>query len=935
MRKFLQQIAQTYWENVGVGIGEMCFVFPNRRSATFFSHWLGQATAGATFTPKLVTINDFFAELSGLDTVDKISALYRLYRHYASLMWPGEAARESFDQFVYWGDILLSDFDDIDKYMADARLLFANIHDLNEIGADYTSYLSERQVAAIREFWRNFLYSGPDSPKIQSFRSTWSILFQLYTDFREELMEEGLGYEGMIYRKVAQMIKEDATRESIVQKLGSYSKIVFVGLNALNECEKCLLDLIRDKLDGDFYWDFEESRTKDKDNKSSLFLRHNVTRYPSKYTLQPSLPQKQTFRTFAVPSATGQTRVAHDLLKEFLSKSDFDPMDTAIVLPDEKLLRPMLGAVPQEIDSINVTMGYPLSASNAMTFIKFLEHLHRDRRDSKSGGCCFYHRDVDNLLNHPYLADSQLTDEVSKEMVKHNVIYPQASWLSQKNPLWAKVFQPLEDSEQVYRYLLELIDSVNERVTGLDLEFLFHLRKAVQRIESLHIPMQIDTCFNLIEQLVSSVSVPFEGEPLHGLQIMGPLETRALDFKNIIILSMTEGVFPKRSVSGSFIPYNIRVGFALPNYEFQDALSSYYFYRSIARSENVAFIYDSTTAGMQSGEASRFIKQLKYHFGVELNLRSVSFPLKVDTDSGNDSPKVLKTPEVLAKIKHSFSASSLNDYMDCPLSYYYKYVEGVDESDEVVEELDASQFGSIFHKAMELLYQPFLDKELTAERINAIAKDIPAIEAAIERAFSEKGKLKEITGRNMIVKQLILRFVLQILSVDAEAAPFTLKGMEKDLWMTLPLGNGTSVKLHGYIDRVDRRGDGCLHIIDYKSGSVSDKVNFKQVEELFIPSDKRPSIAFQLFLYALLSLENGIASRPEECFPMVYALRSIFEGKIDGRIILPEELQRWKECLIQLIDEILDPEVPFVAGDNERHCRWCKYKTLCGREWAD
>lgn len=932
MRKFLQQIARTYWDNEGVAVGEMCFVFPNRRSATFFNHYLGRAANGVLFAPSMFTINDFFAELSGLEVVDKISSLYRLYRHYARLMWPDGEPKESFDQFVYWGDILLSDFDDIDKYMADARLLFANIHDLNEIGSDYASYLSEHQIAAIREFWRNFLGGGTDSPKIQSFRSTWSILFQLYTEFREELESEGLGYEGMIYRKVAGMIKAKSTRDGVVQRLSGYRKIVFVGLNALNECEKTLLDLIRDRLDGDFYWDFEDTRTRDESNKASLFLRHNVTRYPSKYTLQPSLPQRQTFRTFAVPSATGQTRMAHDLLKEFISLGDFDPMETAIVLPDEKLLMPILGAVPQEIESINVTMGYPLGASTAFTFVKFLEHLHRNLRVSRSGKYCFYHRDVVDLLTHPYFCDDTLTGETVQEIIQGNVIYPEAGYLGGKSDLWNKVFTPLEGPDQVYKYLLDLIDAVKERVGALDLEFLFHLSKAVQRIQSLHIPMQLDTCFSLIEQLISSVSVPFEGEPLHGLQIMGPLETRALDFKNIIILSMTEGVFPKRSVSGSFIPYNIRLGFGLPNYEFQDALSSYYFYRSIARAENVAFVYDSTTSGMQSGEASRFIKQLKYHFGLDVNQRAVSFPLKVDVSSNDNLPKVVKTSGILAKIKRRFSASSLNDYIDCPLSFYYKYVEDIDEGDEVVEGLDSSLFGSIFHRTMEVLYEPFAGRELSAGMLLAMADDTSSIDNAIEKAFLEEGKIKEIYGRNMIDKLLIRRFVVQILKLDAEAAPFTLVGTERHLTASLDLADGSKVELHGYVDRVDRRKDGFLHIIDYKTGTTANKVDFKQIEDMFSPSAKRASISFQLFMYAFLALEDGIASGAEECCPTVYALRAIFKGKTDSRLMTEMDLLHWKDCLRKLISEIFDPNVPFTACENGYHCEWCNYKSLCGRE---
>jgi len=937
MRKFLQQIARIYWSKVGSEVGEMCFVFPNNRSAQFFRHYLGMESGTVVFAPRLLTINDFFAELSGLESVDKISSLYRLYTHYAELMWPGEEPKESFDQFVYWGDILLSDFDDVDKYMADARLLFANIKDLNEIGGDYAEILSERQIEAIREFWRNFLVSGPESPKIKSFRTTWSILFQLYTDFREELEADGLGYEGMIYRKVAESIKSDP--DGVVEHLGQYGKIVFVGLNALNECEKCLLNLIRDRLDGDFYWDFEDERTRNDTNKASYFLKKNVASYKSKYALEPSLPATQQFSTFAVPSATGQTRVAHDILTQLCKDENFNPMETAIVLPDEKLLMPMLSAVPEQIKAINITMGYPLSASNAATFITFIEHLHRNARKDRNSDDCFYHRDVINLLNHPFFTGLPESDKLIQEIINNNYIYPEVTFLSSKGQVPALLFQPMEETDEVYPYLLAVIDQVSISAESLDKEFLFRLRTAVQRIQTLHIPMRLDTCFSLIGQIVSSVSVPFEGKPLHGLQIMGPLETRALDFKNIIILSMTEGTFPKRSISGSFIPYNIRLGFGLPNYEFQDALSSYYFYRSIARAENITFIYDSTTGGMQSGEASRFIKQLKYHFGVELNQRAVSFPLNVNAGEEKPAPEVAKSPEILAALKarylegenpKAFSASSLNTYIQCPLSFYYQYVARIEEADEVTEGLDAGLFGSIFHRTMELLYEPCKKSTMSAEDFHAISANASLIDDAIDRAFHKEAGIDFISGRNLIIKQLIHRFVVQVTEVDAGKAPLEMVDCECPLSAAMELGDGSKAHFFGFVDRLDKRPDGKLRIIDYKTGSVKDKYNFKQISDIFSSDESRP-IAFQLFMYAFLALENKLVESTDECIPTIYALRTIFDGTLDEMMVMPQALDEWKQHLKALLEEIFDPKVPFRAAESDQACQYCNYKILCGR----
>ena len=947
MKRFLEQIARRYYAEAGTSIAEHCFVFPNRRSSLFFSKYLGQAAGRPVFSPRLLTINDLMTDLSGLQPVDKIGSLYTLYRNYAALMWPGQEPAESFDQFVYWGDILLGDFDDVDKYRVDARLLFANVNDVRQIDAGY-DFLEPEQIGAIREFWRNFLVNGGELPegsldKKGLFRTTWSILYDLYAAFRADLEAEGLGYEGMIYRRVAEtLLAEGPGKEALVERLGRYKRIVFVGLNALNECEKVLLDTIRDRLDGDFYWDFEDGRTKDPANKSSLFLKENTTRYPSRYQFESSLPASQQFRTIAVSSGVGQTRVAGDLLQKLAEEPGFDPLDTALVLPDERLLLPMLGAVPESIRDINVTMGFPLAQSNAATFVAFLERLHRNKRVTASG-CSFYHKDVVNLLNHPFVASDAAVPGTVSEILHQNMIYVDEAFLaSRESALFCLIFKNVTESAALPDYQTAILDAIPHGLSRVDREFVYHLRAAVQRMQSLPVAMEEKTYYALLGQLIGVISIPFRGEPLSGLQIMGPLETRALDFKNIIILSVNEGTFPRRSVSSSFIPYNLRYGFGLPNYEFQDALSSYYFYRSIARAERITLLYDARTEGLQSGEPSRFIKQLKYHYNIDLGETAAPMPLSADQTEVGEIV-ISKTPEIMARLNKlyfepdpvtgrpkAFSASALNHYIECPVRFYYDYLEDMDETQEVTEELDASLFGSIFHKVMESIYGPHKGKQLSREEILGFAKDEERIGRLIVDAFESEGRIRVLTGRNLILKQLLLTFVKEVLQLDADSAPLTVLGTEVPASTLLELPGGGKVNLFGFIDRKDLRG-GIIHILDYKTGKVKEKAEMKGgLEPMFeIGRDKRASIAFQLLFYAILVTGEDTSLRAEDLKLGVYALREIFNGAATELSFDSAMLAQFRGLLAKLIAEILDPEIPFRAVNPK--CDYCDYKILCGK----
>ena len=931
--KFLEAVARAFADCDN--LQRTCFVFPNRRSSLFFQKYLGQAAGRPLFCPKILTIDELFAKLSPLKKVDGIEALGILFKDYLSVKpQPAEGvSEETFDQFVYWGDILLRDFDDIDKYLVDAEKILVNIADLKDLSVSY-DFLSEKQKQAIARFCRAFdaaNVSADPSDKKRMFLTTWNLLLPLYGKFRASLAAEKLGYNGMIYRGVvetggySEMLREE------------YDKIVFVGLNALSRCEKKLMDTLRDEGLADFYWDFRGKMVTDPENRAGFFVRENVERYKSERELEDRpCGEGQSFEVIAVPSSVGQTRIAQQILEELHSAGNMEESTgTAVVLPDESLLQPMLGAVPEFVRNVNVTMGYPLGAGCASSFLAIVERLQNNVREKESK-VSFYHTDVLDMLEHPYFSKSCNDDGVLRtiaaEIRGNNLIYIPQEALASAGGIFPVIFRHVPVTREVPGYLLETIASIEEFQTDLEREFLFHYHRTISTIQSTMERLEPDwnmnpaTFYRLLDQCVSLVSIPYRGEPLKGLQIMGPLETRALDFENIIMLSVGEGVFPSRTVSASFIPYNIRIGFGLPTYEYHDSVWAYYFYRSICRAKRVFLIYDSRAGGLKNGEESRFIKQLKYQYNIPVRERVAAYRLEGGSEE-DGGISVVKSGKLPAR----FSATALNTYIDCPLKYYYQYVKGIEEQDEVVEELDAGLFGSIYHEVMEKIYRPLVGKSLTTGDIENIRKDRAKIAGLVDEAFLSKARIKETVGRNIILKQLIAKYIDQTLKVDSGIAPLMVKGTEMKIECGIDLGEGRHATLNGVIDRLDTRGDGIVRVVDYKTGKVDGKDDCGDVERLFDRTiEKRPSIAFQLYFYALMLRYAKRGEDNSSYSQCIYSLRSIFTSLPEARRIDPEKLDEFESRLRSLISEIYDPAVPFTSTkDGGSACEYCNFKELC------
>ena len=616
MKPFLYQVASLFYSEYGAEVSRLAFVFPNRRTGLFFQKYLSEVSEKPLFSPTILTINDLFVQLSGKQAADRISMLFKLYDIY--LRHSGSS--ETFDEFLYWGEMLLNDFDDIDKYMADARMLFTNVTDLREIENDF-SFLSPEQIAAIRTFWSSFYPKG-DTPNQEQFLAVWQILYALYTDLREALATEGKGYEGMIFREVVEQMEKDECCDL------PYTKVVFVGLNALSVAEERFLSGLQKRGIADFYWDYASPKVTDPDNKASYFVERNLRQFPSQLiengqlTIDNEDDDKKKIEVIGIPSGIGQAKQVCSILNELCKEDEMsaeEALRTAVILPDEHLLIPVLNAIPEQIKRINVTMGYPLAGTPVASLMEYILALQKNIRyvDRRP---VFYFRDVLPILNHRYISTTspEMVSNLVKDISENNKIYISYDDLN-KTPLLSILFTPVTAVETFSDYLINVLQELNKAVEGgklkvesvnsdteplstfnsqlstindIEQEFIFHYFATVNRMKEVmreaNVEMKIDTYFRLLKRVTDTITIPFHGEPLSGLQIMGVLETRALDFDRLIILSMNEGIFPLRKAANSFIPYNLRRGFGLPTYEHQDSVWAYHFYRLIYRASHVS-----------------------------------------------------------------------------------------------------------------------------------------------------------------------------------------------------------------------------------------------------------------------------------------------------------------------------------------------------------
>ncbi len=970
MTPFLKQVADHYY-NEGK-IEEKCFVFPNRRSMVWFRKHLCSAVKDVPLlAPQMLTINDFFSRVSGVPASDRVRLLLELYDSYKAL----NPKAESLDEFIFWGDVILADFNDVDKYLVDPKQLFANVADFKAL-QDTFEYLTDTQREAIKGFLSHFndqsgkltVDLGTDDPDVKGrFLQIWNILYPLYVNYNKSLADKGMAYEGMVYRSLAERLKNRSVEDVFQDIFHEGTAFVFVGLNALNECEKTLLRKLRDAGRAEFCWDWSGDMIKDPQNRSSFFMADNVLEFLQAVRWDPEGVECPEINVISVASSAGQAKRLPDILRQRTGA----PEECAVVLPDEGLLKSVLNSIPEEIHDINVTMGLPMNGSLFYTMMADISaiQMHAVKRKDT---WLFYHKQVWDLFSSEIFrkaADEKTMEIVAK--VKDNARYYIPKEELAGTLLMDVIFRPvimdpkmastaqIASFAQYQKDVIEVIAPaiVDDASLALELEYAKEYYKCINVLFEIRPEVLPMTYLRLLGQLLSSVSVPFRGEPLKGLQIMGPLETRALDFKDLVIMSANEGVFPRRSVSSSFIPPELRKGFGMPTYEYQDAVWAYYFYRMISRAEKVWMLVDSRTEGLKSGEESRYIKQLEYHFGVPLK-RSV---VKFGSMKTASLPDIVKTEEDVARIKDTvLSATTLQNYLACPAKFYYGTVKGLEAEEEVAESLDYGMFGTVYHDTMRALYTSeeamdpefvFNDREPRGGLKGEALKDVSQsyIEGWLSRKEDIKAKVKalimmqlntiEVSGRNLVVADVIVRYIIKTLQRDLELLKKEGRDSIEILGREIRVaGEFCGQRFKGFIDRLDSFKDEQARVVDYKTGKVlEDDENIHDgnaeeiAEKIFNPDMKNwPKIALQFYIYDML-----VQSRPEvrgrEICNCVYSTAHLFK---EPPVTVPMNRKFYEAVSAKLeamLAQMYDTSVPFRRTDDEKTCSYCDFRMICGR----
>ena len=959
MESFLKLVAADLYKHTEGNLAHTAVVFPNKRAGLFFNEYLAQESDSPIWSPAYVSISELFRSLSPWEVGDPVKLVCELYKIFRR----ETQSTETLDDFYFWGEMLISDFDDADKNKVDTDELFSNLQDLRNIMDDYT-FIDDEQEEAIRQFFQNFSIERRTALK-ERFISLWDVLGNIYKGFRESLASQNIAYEGMMYRHVIEHLDVD--------KL-PYEKYVFVGFNVLNKVEHTLFTQLKDAGKAVFYWDYDEFYMKENrqavTHEAGEFIRRNLRDFPSPLSgeLFKNLSKPKEVHYIASSTENAQARYLPQWIRNNLTTPE---KETAVVLCNEALLQPVLHSLPAEVKHVNITMGFPLSQTPVYSFLIALLELHTHGFNFKSGRYTF--QSVVTLLKHPYTR--QLTGQaelLEKELTRNNRFYPLPGELG-KDEFLTRLFTPLSGNLNLCIRLSETLQQVasiyqantsgtedTDAFNQLYRESLFKAYTTINRFRTLieedELTVQSETFRRLLVKVLSATNIPFHGEPAIGMQVMGVLETRNLDFRHLVLLSVNEGQLPKSGGDSSFIPYNLRKAFGMTTIEHKIAVYAYYFYRLLQRAERITLMYNTSSDGLNRGEWSRFMLQFLIEWPHPITRQ---FLEAGQSPQGTSPITVEKTPDVMRRMqslfdvranpKAKFSPSALNYYLDCPLKFYYRYVAGLSAPDEVSAEIDSATFGSIFHYAAEHIYKDLTThgKVINKEALETLLRNEVKLQDYVDTAFKKlffnvpQNEKPEYNGVQLINSAVIARYLKQLLQNDLRYAPFTFIASEMEVDEPIDIQTPKGViksRIGGIIDRMDSK-DGTLRIVDYKTGGDADTP--PHVESLFIPDKKRSNYVFQTFLYA------AIMCRKQPTMKIAPALLYIHRAATEtyslviqmGEPRKPKEAvedfskyeKEYRERLQGLLEEIFNPEKSFTQTEIIEKCTYCDFKALCKR----
>ena len=896
MKDFLAYVADDMLSKYGNNLSRVAVVFPNKRASLFLNEHLARLAQKPIWSPACITISELFRQQSDYQVADPIKLVCDLHKSFCLCT----GLQETLDKFYGWGQLLLTDFDDIDKNMADADLVFANLRDIHEL--DDISYLTDEQREMIQRFFSNFSEQHNTELK-ERFLRLWSHFADIYHDYNRRLAEQQLTYEGALYRQVV-----SSHLSSLTSHLAPYDHYLFVGFNLLQKVELQLFSELQKAGKAHFYWDFDHYYMKR--HEAGQYIGRYLHQFPNELDIESTdiygnFSKQKHITYISAPTEDIQARYVSTWLRE--NQRLKDGRRTAIVLCNENLLQTVVHCLPDEIDKVNVTTGYPLSQTPVASLINIwfdLQLLGRTPRMLRI------------LQRHPY-----------------------AKYIS-------------DDQLPLLQILREVATNGKEDISDpLFQESLFRAYTLVNRIENLRqsgdLNVDLATLQRLTSQIIQQTSIPFHGEPAEGIQVMGVLETRNLDFDHVLLLSCNEGNIPRGVNDSSFIPHNIRQAYELTTIDNKVTIYAYYFHRLLQRASDVTILYNNSTEDGQRGEMSRFMLQLMVespHTITRRTLQSGQSVQKWQPAPIEKKPHVMQVLQSQFTTQHSFlSPTAITKYMRCPLQFYYLYVADIQQPDtpDDEQELDNRIFGTVFHEAADIIYHQ-LPKYIEKPLLEHLLKSKVEIERAVDEAFHRVIPYAPKRGLHLINREVIIHYLRQLISIDLRLAPFTILGLECDVFRPLsPLTSHFSpLTIGGRIDRLDLITEGneeLIRVVDYKTGSKSPKP-LPDVEAIFLPENihEHADYYLQTFVYA------DIVSRQRPDHKVSPALLFIQHaggkdynptltlGREPVRDIAPYST-RFNELLDEKIMEMFSPDVPFVPTDDLRICDTCPFKQMCKR----
>ena len=912
---FLDQIAKVIIEDYSNDLSNTVVILPNKRAKIFLIEALKNQIEKNIICPKIISIEDFIQEISAIRSIDSIELVFEFYEVYLKLT--DVKSQQSFDLFANWAKMLLQDFNEIDRYLLDSNHVLSYLKDIEDIKKWGIEVENKTKL-------------------LENYIDFWKLLPNYYQTLYNHLLKKGIGYQGLIYREAVNKLKS-------FSKSVPNTKYIFAGFNALNAAEEKIVQSLLESNHAKIYWDIDQTFLNDPYHDAGLFIRRFKDKWihykskPFEWVANDFLKDKKNINIIGTPKTIGQAKIVGGIIDELITNDPMISLDkVAIVLGDENMLIPLLYSLPSSVGALNITMGFSSKNNPAQILIAKLFKMHSAALSRNGKNYVFYYKDLLGILTHPLIEPYSNTSELVKTIIQYNYTFITHQKIMELNPNPSDLFLLLfgkweEGSLKVLGDISQLLQTIKGNLSNDNEEekitkaFVFSIFKVINKLISYYSKYDhidhIDTLHAIYKQVIDLAEVSFEGEPLNGLQIMGVLESRVLDFETVIITSLNEGKLPAGKSQNSFIPYDVKRELDLPTFKEKDAIYTYHFYHLLQRAKNVYLLYNTESEGLDAGEKSRFITQLQVEYSDKHNLMPAIYNAVIP-EKANQPMVIPKSESVMARLKeiaeNGFSPTTLTSYIRNPIQFYFQRILKIREVEEVEENIALNTLGTIIHETLKSMYDPFIGKFISESDILNCIKQIDAEVMKQFKLVYKEGEIKK--GRNLLAFEVAKRNVYNFLKVELESIlsgdAIKILALEQRYERTfehpsLPF----PIKIGGSVDRIELR-NGVLRIIDYKTGRV-DKGTVTLSTWTDLTKDIANEKIIQVLAYAFMYQEMALEHPMEAGIISFKNLKSGFlpftfkEGKELNTIISKETIDQYLEQITFLLVEIFDQNIPF------------------------